>query len=129
MNKDEINKIIQDSKRSGELKPGSVSDGYHTFDELYEFRKVYNAALFNEWYASGRVEVYKTYRDSEGNLFDNGDWFLVVAILPTGQISNHYAKEDFELFKIPEEPQSPYEFDGHTPQDVLQRIRKFETEY
>ena len=26
-----------------------VSDGYHTMDELYEFRKVYNAALFNEW--------------------------------------------------------------------------------
>lgn len=25
-----------------------VSDGYHTFLELYEFRKVYNALLFNE---------------------------------------------------------------------------------
>ncbi len=28
---------------------GSLSDGYHTFNELYEFRKMYNAALFNEW--------------------------------------------------------------------------------
>jgi hypothetical protein len=27
---------------------GKVSDGFHTFDELYEFRKIYNAALFNE---------------------------------------------------------------------------------
>ena len=26
----------------------SLSDGYHTFDELYEFRKMYNAVLFNE---------------------------------------------------------------------------------
>ena len=28
---------------------GNTSDGYHTFNELYEFRKVFNAALFNEW--------------------------------------------------------------------------------
>ena len=26
-----------------------LSDGYHTYDELYEFRKMYNATLFNEW--------------------------------------------------------------------------------
>ena len=25
-----------------------ISDGYHTFNELYEFRKLYNAALFNQ---------------------------------------------------------------------------------
>ena len=29
-----------------------MSDGYHTFAELYEFRKAYNAALFNEWAAN-----------------------------------------------------------------------------
>ena len=27
----------------------NTSDGYHAFKELYEFRKFYNAALFNEW--------------------------------------------------------------------------------
>ena len=35
-----------------EFDENSLSDGYHTFDELYEFRKMYNAALFNEWYES-----------------------------------------------------------------------------
>ena len=25
---------------------GRTSDGYHTFDELYEYRKLYNAAFF-----------------------------------------------------------------------------------
>lgn len=25
-----------------------LSDGYHTFKELYDFRMVFNAALFNE---------------------------------------------------------------------------------
>ncbi len=27
----------------------NTSDGYHTFKELYEFRKAYNVVLFNEW--------------------------------------------------------------------------------
>lgn len=27
----------------------NTSDGYHTFKELYKFRLLYNAALFNEW--------------------------------------------------------------------------------
>lgn len=36
-----------------------VSDGYHTFLELYEFRKVYNALLFNEWYKQGKYQVHK----------------------------------------------------------------------
>ena len=27
---------------------GEFSDGYHTFNELYDYRKAYNAAFFNE---------------------------------------------------------------------------------
>ena len=30
------------------LRINELSYGYHTFDELYEFRKMYNALLFNE---------------------------------------------------------------------------------
>ena len=39
---------------------GSTSDGYHTFDELYEFRKMYNAALFNEWAFQCKFNVHKS---------------------------------------------------------------------
>jgi hypothetical protein len=45
MNVAEINKLIQDLPSE---ERGEVSDGYHDFNTLYEFRKVYNAALFNE---------------------------------------------------------------------------------
>lgn len=45
---------------------GEVSDGYHTFDELYEFRKLYNAALFNEWAAQGKFSVHKSKRHFDG---------------------------------------------------------------
>ena len=122
MNKDEINKIIEESKSSGELNSGDISDGYHTFDELYEFRMIYNAALFNEWYSTGKYEVFKSKKHHDGNPCFDGNWFIVVAILPDGQISNHYEMKYWNLFNIPEYEKS-LEFDGHTPKDVLKRIK------
>ena len=125
---------------------GSISDGYHTFDELYEFRKVYNAALFNEWAKENedskqrrlavkkegfkvrgffsRYYAHKSWRHHDGELCFGGGWFIVIAILPTGQISNHYKAEDWDLFKVPEVEKALYEFDGHTSQDVLERLKQ-----
>jgi hypothetical protein len=45
----EIQKLIEEGKTFGkDFKVDNVSDGYHTFKELYDFRKIYNACLFNE---------------------------------------------------------------------------------
>jgi hypothetical protein len=121
---------------------GSISDGYHTFDELYEFRKVYNAALFNEWTKQTKVigfknpvihenpihqskyDVHKSWKHHDGELCFGGGWFIVVAILPTGQVSNHYEAKDWDLFKVPETEKALFEFDGHTPKDVLERLKQ-----
>lgn len=101
---------------------GNISDGYHTFNELYEFRKLYNALLFNEWAENGRYEVYKSKRHYNGEECFGGGWFIVVALLPRGQISNHYELKDWSLFKIPVYEKSKYEFDGHTTDDVIFRL-------
>lgn len=45
---------------------GEVSDGYHTFNELYRYRMLYNAAFFNLLAGSGQVEVCKSRRHSDG---------------------------------------------------------------
>ena len=92
--------------------------------ELYEFRLLYNCALFNEWHNQGKWEVYKSKRHHDGELCFDGEWFVVVAILPTGQITNHYNIKDWDLFKIPEYKQVIHEFDGHTSKDVLKRLRE-----
>lgn len=116
------------------IEKGEVSDGYHTFNELYEFRKVYNAAFFNECgsiYGMGpndstskpRYDVHKSWRHHDGELCFGGGWFIVVAVLPTGQISNHYEAKDWDLFKIPEVEKAKYPFDGHTAADVLERLK------
>jgi len=101
-----------------------ISDGYHTFDELYEFRKVYNAALFNQWAAAGMYDVHKSVRHADGEYcFGDENWFVVVAMLPTGQITNHYKREDWDLFRIPAKDRALFEFDGHTPADVINRLK------
>ncbi len=118
---------------------GEYSDGYHTFNELYEFRKVYNAVLFNEWALNKeemsiwdnlftqeviypKYDVHKSWRHNDGELCFGGGWFVVVALLPTGQITNHYEAGDWDLFKIPETEKAKYVYDGHTAIDTLTRL-------
>lgn len=100
-----------------------LNDMAHNEQELYDFRMLYNALLFNEWYKNGSMEVYKSRRHADGELCFDGDWFVVVAILSSGkQITNHYHIDNWDLFKIPEVYEVIHEFDGHTSQDVLQRL-------
>ena len=106
---------------------GEVSDGYHTFNELYEYRLLYNASMFNELAKQGLYDVHKSKRHSDGEIpFSDSNWFIVMAELPTGQISNHYPMKDWDLFQIPEKEKAN-KWDGHTPKDVAERIRKFLT--
>jgi len=100
----------------------NVSDGYHSFKELYEFRKMYNAVLFNEWFRNCKYDVHKSIRHYDGELCFGGGWFIVIANLPTGQISNHYELKDWDLFQISEFTKAQFPFDGHTALDVLDRL-------
>jgi hypothetical protein len=121
---EEINKLD-----SSEIE--LINDKWHSFKELYEFRKVYNAALFNEWARDWRLNdapianfnAHKSWKHNDGELCFGGDYFIVVALLPTGQISNHYESKDWDLFKIPETEKALFPFDNHTAQDVLNRLK------
>lgn len=111
-------------------RKGEYSDGYHTFNELYEFRKLYNAALFNELATEDNpYDIHKSKRHYDGEICFGGDYFIVVAMLPTGQISNHYNLKDWDLFKIPETKKAKYPYDDHTSQDVIKRLTEFINDY
>ena len=106
---------------------GNISDGYHTFNELYEYRLLYNASMFNELAKQGLYDVHKSKLHSDGTIpFGDENWFIVQAELPTGQISNHYEMKDWGLFNVPEKEKAN-QYDGHTPQDVAKRLRNFLT--
>jgi hypothetical protein len=123
LKEEEINFLI----KNNQVDQNKIRDDYHSFGELYEFRKLYNAALFNEWSLQGLYDVHKSKRHFGGEKCFGGGWFIVVAILPTGQISNHYKDEDWDLFQILETEKALFEFDGHTATDVLDRLRKLQS--
>ena len=112
---------IIDSLQQEQIDMGEVSDGYHTFNELYYYRMLYNAAFFNllpkEW-------VHKSKRHHTGEECFGGGWFIVMANLPTGQVSNHYELKDWDLFKVPEKEFAD-EWDGHTPQEAAKRLYEY----
>ena len=108
---------------------GETSDGYHTFDELYEFRMLYHAAFVNVSHGVAvlRGEAAPTVKSmlhSDGSEIFGGGWFIVVTDLPHGQISNHYETKHWDLFQVPSVDVAPA-FDGHTSADVLDRLRSF----
>lgn len=114
-----INKIIKDID-DNEL----ISDGWHTFEELYNYRMTYNALLFNEWYKNDKYGVIKSKRHFDGEECFGGGWFIVIANTPKGQIDNHYKIKYWDLFKVQEMDKSPYKFDGHTPADALKTMNE-----
>ena len=52
-------------------------------------------------------------------------WFIVSIVLPTGIVDNHYELKYWDLFKCKEVEKEPYKYDGHTPEDVKERMHKF----
>ena len=109
-------------EKQGEPKDkGEISDGYHTFNELYQYRMLYNAAFFN---MLPKEIVHKSKRHHDGEECFGGGWFVVMANLPTGQISNHYELKNWDLFQIPEKEIAD-EWDGHTPQEAAERLHRY----
>lgn len=97
-------------------------DKYHTLEELYEYRMVYNALIFNEWAKTGTYDVHKSWRHSDGEECFGGGWFIVSAETPYGQITNHYPEKDWHRFLIPERI-TANAYDGHTSADALSRLK------
>lgn len=92
---------------------GQLSDGYHTFDSLYNQRLNLFAALVNTY----RDRSWKTWNHEDGTPCFGGGWFLVCIDTPDGPYSYHYEAKDWDMFDCKElEKAKP--FDGHTDKDV-----------
>lgn len=95
-------------------------DEHHTMQELYRYRMLYNAHAARGWAAAG-IPVVKSMNHHDGEPVFGGGWFIVTAQLPTGQVSNHYREEDWDLFAIPDVWYPPA-WDGHTPAQAEERL-------
>ena len=97
-----------------------ISDGHHTFDELYEQRMLYHAAWVNS--APSAYGSHKSLNHNDGGPCFGGGFFVVSSRVP-GLVTNHYKLKDWDMFQIPAEPNELWEFDGSTPQDSLDHLR------
>lgn len=102
-----------------------VSDAYHTMDELYYYRMLYNAMWINDMdpILQKAYRIQKSKRHGTGEPCFDGEYFIVQAMLPTGQISNHYELKYWDLFHCPEVEKAD-EWDGHTPQQAADRLER-----
>ncbi len=102
-------------------REGEVSDGYHTFDDLYEHRRALILALM-------RLNPRVSWRSKEHHPDDDpmfNKFFIVGMDLPTGQITYHYKIAYWDEFKgIETLPHAP-KWDGHTPEDVVKRVTEW----
>lgn len=96
---------------------GELSDTYHSFNDLYKHRTILTALAFIHLPYAWKSRVHE-----DGSMFDG--MFIVGAPTPYGMITYHYDLEYWNLFKVPELPHAP-KFDGHTPEDVLDRLEKY----
>lgn len=94
-----------------------VSDGYHTFGELYEHRALLFVSLVN----SHKNISWKSKRHVDGELSFDG-FFVAGMDLPSGTITYHIQKKYWNVCKVLEIERS--KFDGHTSIEVLRRIEE-----
>ncbi len=86
----------------------------------------YNAGFFNllAMLPGNPYKVHKSLCHSDGTPCFDGKYFIVMAILPTGQISNHYEMKDWKLFCVPQKEKAD-KWDKHSPTIALLRMRQF----
>ena len=104
-----------DTKLIDEIPAADVekmSDGYHTFADLYEQRLILSAAL-----AKNNPNAWKSKRHEDGSVPFGGGWFIMGFDTDEGCYTYHYELKDWELFQCKElDKGKPW--DGHTSKDV-----------
>lgn len=106
--------------RMENFSAGELSDGYHTFNELYYHRM----ALFSIVCNMNKEKSWKSFKHDDGTMFD--DMFIVGINTPDGQYTYHYDVKYWHYFNVQELDAAPV-YDGHKPEDIT-RLFKIDME-
>lgn len=95
-----------------------TSDGCHSFGELYHHR----AVLFSVIVAMFPERAWKSRLHADGTMLEG--MFIVGIETPWGQATYHYDAEPYwDMFPCEELDRAP-EWDGHTPDQAIERIER-----
>ena len=90
---------------------GEISDGSHTFDELYHHRMFLFSIICNTY----KDKAWKSKLHHDGTMYD--DYFIVGIETRYGQYTYHYHINNWNMFDVKELDKAP-EYDGHKPEDL-----------
>ena len=96
---------------------GDVSDGFHTFNGLYEQRMILFAALVKAY----KDKAWKSYRHEDGEYCFGGGWFIVGIDTPEGSYTYHYENKYWDMFDCVDLTRAKH-WDGHTEKDAETRL-------
>lgn len=112
-------KKLQDPVRA------QVSDGYHTFEELYDHRiRLYLCLCKNLTLHRNSKMVWCSTHHSDGSHWEG--WFILgINYLPGQQITYHLPLKYWdEVAAFAKRLDKSPDWDGHTPEEVLERLKK-----
>jgi hypothetical protein len=99
---------------------GKISDGYHTFDELYDHRITLWIALCRKLHRI--YPIWRSKLHSDGSTFEG--WFVLGINRRAGtQMTYHLPLSRWDETDFAETLERAPEWDGHTPADVLERLK------
>jgi hypothetical protein len=99
--------------------PSNISDGYHTFSELYSHRMMLYISLMKAYPHMS----WKSKKHYDGTEYQG--YFIAGMKLPTGDITYHILNSLWDLLGNISELETAPEWDGHTSDLVLHRLKKW----
>lgn len=102
----------------GKVDIGEISDGYHTFNQLYDFRNL----LFLNLIAANPALAFKTWLNDKKERWEG--WFLLGMNTEHGQITCHLPDRFWDMAAV-KEIEYNFDYDGHTSDDVCERLAQF----
>ena len=117
-----INFDIQIANNKG-FATGSISDGYHSFDELYAHQiALFKALCIQLMNGSSLINVWKSKLHSDGSHLE-GRFVSGIGVDAGKQITYHVPLSEWDTWPGDEMNTAP-KWDGHTSTDVLKRLAK-----
>lgn len=103
--------------------PGDTSDGFHTFNELYDHRRALTAVLAGlAAYASDAAWKSKAHHPDDSPMFEGGYFIIGIDLPQRGVITYYYKLKHWDDFAtVPELEHAP-KWDGATPADTVTRL-------
>lgn len=122
-----------------EIETNQISDGFHTFGELYEHRiQIYitlcrvlsklptiKISSIEGSREIAAIPVWRSWNHSDGTPAFGGGWFVLgIYDKPGKQITYHLLDSYWEQCSFAKELERAPDFDGHTSADVLERLKQ-----